>query len=435
MAADLHLSDLAGGICARPRCDFPIAGVGEPYRLCATHGREERNRRLAERDAIARPEPRAITRGLLTEPLVRPLSAVVGAPVTPTPIAPSACTAPEKTMPEPLTLRPNAGADPKQCRIDGCGTVSDARGLCKRHYAAARKAKRLEELAAPAQNVCNRRTKSSPMSPSVLRAERDRLREELAAARSEMTPVAAWVNGLIVRTRNVDFDTMRVDVEAALEDAEQNAATSDALVKARAECGMLRKSRDRLRHELEQIADALECNPTANAILSQCEAQVRSLTERANLFAALGFEPGADIGQVIARAKDLRASSMVTLRAKPEPEPATARHRVKQAGGRDLGELDGYVDDHGLFRATTGAIYGCLYSVEPVATPAPLPAPVRGVGVWVLTTVSEATADSVYLWNGGRLPRSTWTAEKVRPADARPTTFAASSAGDEDIPF
>lgn len=47
---DLDLTDIDGP-CARPRCGLPVAGVGEKYGLCARHGHEERNRRLAERAA------------------------------------------------------------------------------------------------------------------------------------------------------------------------------------------------------------------------------------------------------------------------------------------------------------------------------------------------------------------------------------------------
>ena len=143
-------------LCSRSRCQLPIAGVGEAYGLCDGHGHEERNRRLAERDAKARAvTQRPIVRGLTVTPVDRPLSAIVGARPTP-PIQPSAATvaAKEPPVPKPLVLKPNADAlPPTVCRIADCDTfVGDgrgARGLCSRHHAAALKAGRLDELALP----------------------------------------------------------------------------------------------------------------------------------------------------------------------------------------------------------------------------------------------------------------------------------------------
>ena len=138
--------------CSRPRCDLPIAGVGESYGLCVRHGHEERDRRLRERDARApaatlAPQP---LRPNLTATLPRPLSAVVGARPVPTTIQPSAATeaAKEPSMAQPLVLKttePPAGI----CRIQGCETHTLARGLCATHYSATTKAGRLDELALP----------------------------------------------------------------------------------------------------------------------------------------------------------------------------------------------------------------------------------------------------------------------------------------------
>lgn len=139
-------------LCSRPRCQLPIAGVGEAYGLCDGHGHEERNRRLAERDAKARTATqRPIVRGLTVTPVDRPLSAIVGARPTP-PIQPSAATvaAKEPSMAKPLTLKPNADAlPPTVCRIAGCDAKGHARGLCSPHYAAARANRSIEALALP----------------------------------------------------------------------------------------------------------------------------------------------------------------------------------------------------------------------------------------------------------------------------------------------
>lgn len=140
-------------LCSRPRCQLPIAGVGEAYGLCDGHGHEERNRRLAERDAKARTATqRPIVRGLTVTPVDRPLSAIVGARPTPPPIQPSAATvaAKEPSMAKPLTLKPNADAlPPTVCRIAGCDAKGHARGLCSPHYAAARANRSIEALALP----------------------------------------------------------------------------------------------------------------------------------------------------------------------------------------------------------------------------------------------------------------------------------------------
>ena len=116
------------------------------------------------------------------------------------------------------------------------------------------------------------------------------------------------------------------------------------------------------------------------------------------------------------------------LPALPEPKP----HRVKQAGGRDLGVLVGHVTESGLFRVTSGplagAVYGCLYSAEPVDRPTrpALGEPCEGDEVWVRTNIDIATGSRIYLECGGHVHRSRWTPEHF--ARATDTTT-------DDIPF
>lgn len=126
----------------------------------------------------------------------------------------------------------------------------------------------------------------------------------------------------------------------------------------------------------------------------------------------------------------------VTLvwRGEPSPQHEAKPHRVKQAGGRDLGVLVGYLDQTGLFRVTDGpqkgAAYGCLYSVEPVDQPTQraLGEPREGAEVWVRTRIDIVTGSRIYLDCGGNLHRSRWTPENF--ACVTDTTTDT-----DDIPF
>jgi hypothetical protein len=116
--------------------------------------------------------------------------------------------------------------------------------------------------------------------------------------------------------------------------------------------------------------------------------------------------------------------------ALPESKP----HRVKQAGGRDLGVLVGYVTEWGLFRVTegvkTGAVYGCLYSAEPVerTTRPALGEPCGGDEVWVRTNIDIATGSHIYLECGGHVHRSRWTPDYFARATGTTTHT-------DDLPF
>jgi hypothetical protein len=118
--------------------------------------------------------------------------------------------------------------------------------------------------------------------------------------------------------------------------------------------------------------------------------------------------------------------------ALPDPKP----HRVKQAGGRDLGVLVGHVTESGLFRVTSGplagAVYGCLYSAEPIDRPV-LGEPTPDLDVWVRTCIDEVTPHNIHTADGGRFRRSEWGPARFAPV-AKSTTSSAAP-GEDDIPF
>lgn len=120
------------------------------------------------------------------------------------------------------------------------------------------------------------------------------------------------------------------------------------------------------------------------------------------------------------------------IQAIADAEPASRMFHVKQAGGRDLGVLLGYLDSNGNFHADNGALYGCLYSAEPVEPPKPkgageLPKLETAAGACVARRlrVEEVTRDGTILFDDG-----TW----ANPTEWTPANFLTDEAPD-DIPW
>lgn len=377
--------------CSRRGCDYPVAGVGEPYGLCIRHGHEERNHRLAARDAKAKPAAPPVAPRPVTNP-TRPLSAVVGARPTPTPIAPSRPTevAKESAMPpkttEELRLRPDADAHPNLCRIDGCDADKlQARGLCPTHYSRASRAKVLHTLALPPAPWGARRAAGAspvPVAPTLTDAERRELEQLRASDARLRDALAASADKLQVLVGILNFDPSK-DLAGQARDI---AAWVAVAVEAANAFGVTSPSELKTAID-DAVADThLDTIPPATATRS---------------------EP-----------------------AKP--------HRVKQAGGRDLGVLVGHLDANGLFRVTagpmTGAAYGCLYSAEPTERPA-LGDPGPDEDVWVRTSIDEVTPTNIHTADGGRYRRSEWGPGRfARPVQSK-TTTAPAPADTDDIPF
>lgn len=247
-------------LCSRPRCQLPIAGVGEAYGLCDGHGHEERNRRLRERDAKASAvTQRSIVRGLTATPKDRPLSAIVGARPTP-PIHPSAATeaAKELSMTKPLTLKPNADAlPPTVCRIADCDAKGHARGLCSPHYAAAAKAGRLDVLALPSTQK-KRQPKAHAVQAIATEAE-------LLATLGTLPPPARG----IVERLCTEAPKLRQDLADAI-------ARADAAEKAQAE---LEEAESDLLDESIEVAKALGIDPSGDYDLIARAREVMSILE------------------------------------------------------------------------------------------------------------------------------------------------------------
>lgn len=385
---DLDLSDI-DGLCARPRCGLPIAGAGKAYGLCAGHGHEERNRRLAECDARAKtPTVRPITRGLTTPPVTRPLRAVVGARPTPTPIAPSKATemAKESLMPPKvlLTLRVNADAHPDLCRIADCADPPRARGLCSRHHGATIRAGTIEAVALPAK------VGGRPRRPALSEKQ------------------------------------IAVKIEAA----------------ERRELEQLRASDARLRDALAASADKLQVLVTglnldpAGDLAKQARDIAAWMGAAIDATNAFGGTTPADL-------RDAVADAVADTHPRPPAanQPASQVFDLYQLGHVHRGPLRGYIDGAGLFRATDGAVYGAIFSAVPVTRPV-LGEPTAGDAVWVRTSIAEVTPGGIYLDDGGRMPHGAWQPHRVRPAKAvsAAASFSASALGDapsddDDIPF
>lgn len=429
-------------LCRRPRCQLPIAGVGEAYGLCDGHGHEERNRRLAERDAKARAvTQRPIVRGLTVTPVDRPLSAIVGARPTPPPIQPSAATvaAKEPPVPKPLVLKPDADAlPPTVCRIADCDAKGHARGLCSPHYAAARANRTIEALALPSTQT--------KRPPKPVEDQRITTEAGLLAVLGTLPPPARG----IVERLCTEAPKLRQDLADAV-------ARADAAEKAQAE---LEQAESDLLDESIEVAKALGIDPSgdydliarAREVMSEL-ATVRDeriaelaktlpwLVAAEKCAAAMGAStPDALLDAAKALSMDQHPPATIqrsALPALPDPKP----HRVKQAGGRDLGVLVGHVTESGLFRVTSGplagAVYGCLYSAEPVERPV-LGEPTPDRDVWVRTCIDEVTPHNIHTADGGRFRRSEWGPDRFAPvAKSTTSTSPLSSAvpGEDDIPF
>lgn len=248
-------------LCSRSRCQLPIAGVGEAYGLCDGHGHEERNRRLAERDAKARAvTQRPIVRGLTVTPKDRPLSAIVGARPTPPPIQPSAATvaAKEPPVPKPLVLKPNADAlPPTVCRIAGCDAKGHARGLCSPHYAAARANRSIEALALPSTQT--------KRPPKPVEDQRITTEAGLLAALGTLPPPARG----IVERLCTEAPKLRQDLADAV-------ARSEAAEKAKAE---LEQAEGDLLEESIEVAKVLCIDTSGDYDLTARAREVMNILE------------------------------------------------------------------------------------------------------------------------------------------------------------
>jgi hypothetical protein len=116
------------------------------------------------------------------------------------------------------------------------------------------------------------------------------------------------------------------------------------------------------------------------------------------------------------------------IQAVSMPEPKIRAYHVKQAGGRDLGVLRGYMDTHGLFRTEGGGVYGCLYSVEPVkpSKPKSTELPKMEAGACVARRLRvELVKDGFALFDDGSWEQaSAWNLNNFLP-----------DVGHDDIPF
>ena len=402
--------------CSHPRCDYPVAGVGEAYGLCVQHGHEERNRRLRERDAsVPRPAPPRPAAPLTATPVVRPPSAIVGARPIPTTIQPSAATvaAKEPSMAQHLVLKPDAASlPPSACRILGCeghiGNGKGARGLCSRHHGAAHKAGRLEELALPP-------TTRKPKAPTPAK------------------PTPAAKPGPVEPEPRLSREEKRIATEQARqeEEAQRQIPPPGASLVGRVDLAWLRA--EHMESELlkQRVTELQLERDTAFAKVVELEQRVTQLrAERAKA------QPRADAAK--------RCANELGVETPERPPTPTGRpFRVKQAGQRDLGVLVGYIDDiSGAFRVTSGplagAVYGCLYSAEPVERPE-LGEPETGATVWVRTVVDEVTPTSILTSDGGRIPRAEWGPGRFVRREAGPTTRIAwqpaPTVADDDLPF
>lgn len=111
-------------------------------------------------------------------------------------------------------------------------------------------------------------------------------------------------------------------------------------------------------------------------------------------------------------------------------EPASRLFHVKQAGGRDLGKMCGYLDNNGNFHADNGALYGCIYSAVPVEPSKPkdaaeLPKAEKGVCAARRVRVELVEPGGAILFDDGTWANSgEWTSANFLPDNA-----------EDDIPF
>jgi hypothetical protein len=353
-------------------------------------------------------------------------------------------------MAKPLTLKPNADAlPPTVCRIADCDAKGHARGLCSPHYAAARANRSIEALALPSTQT--------KRPPKPVEDQRITTEAGLLAVLGTLPPPARG----IVKRLCTEAPKLRQDLADAV-------ARAEATKRARQEQEAAERDLDsdylpaRARDVMEQIATLDKLHAERDAAVARAEAAEKAqaelqeaehdlLDESIKVARELGIDTDGDY-DLIARAREVM-SELATVRterdtverklarvlagelqhlasqALPESKP----HRVKQAGGRDRGVLVGYVTEWGLFRVTegvkTGAVYGCLYSAEPVerTTRPALGEPCGGDEVWVRTNIDIATGSRIYLECGGHVHRSRWTPDYF--ARATGTTHT------DDIPF
>ena len=470
----------ADGLCPRRRCGLPVGGVGERYGLCNNCGREERNRRLAQRDAaLAAPPTRSITRGLTTPPVDRPLSAVVGARPTPSPIAPSKATemAKESSMPRVFKLRHDADLHPELCRTDGCAGTPHIRGVCDGCRTTARGVGAYEAIAGPnrrgqkrtAVAVAKPPAGKAPLSEAEIATEIGNaekrelthlrrmdaektaaienlhkrlavlgnadtaLRDELAAANDKLQVVVAHLNldpaaDLAKQVRDIaawmqaGVDAARTlgatnptELRQAANDAVQDTHL-DALKKLQAECDASKKER------AEWIDDA----GASETELVRWRAGVWAVADRLEVpRGEPNVVPDLEILAAIDKLYADRAALNATIReqaaalASDEPvsDATTSRlYDVQQYNGLFFRNVLGYVDASGMFRDVSGGVIGSISVAYPKDYPE-LGEPVAGDAVWVRTKIREVTPTTIYTTDGGRYPLSDWTPTGfVRPA-------------------
>lgn len=299
--------------CSHPRCDFPVAGVGEPYGLCVQHGHEERDRRLRERDAQARTAaPPAPLRPNLSPTLPRPLSAVVGARPVPVTIQPR-----ETPVSKPMTLAPDADAHPERCRIARCARPPRGRGLCNAHVQRAYREHVVDTLGLPSKTpykaASARKTVAptapKPTPPTELRlsrseqqiAEQQAAKEEVAKLRAERDAA----NARAERAENGMYDLKKL---VAFEFAYAPGADLDLFA-------WVRDIASKVREVKVRLDDAEKARADLSAQLEGIgESERDLLDESIEVARALEIDTGGDY-DLIARAREVM-DELRDLRAK-----------------------------------------------------------------------------------------------------------------------
>lgn len=169
--------------------------------------------------------------------------------------------------------------------------------------------------------------------------------------------------------------------------------------------------------------------PLANVTVAKWRAVAESVEKALTLAQSLYSQAEAHVASLITAEPESKPSDFIRAHAL---EPVSRPFHIKQAGGRDLGVLLGYLDSNGNFHADNGALYGCLYSAEPVEPPKPkgageLPKLETAAGACVARRlrVEEVTPDGTILFDDG-----TW----ANASEWTPANFLTDEAPD-DIPW
>jgi len=184
----------------------------------------------------------------------------------------------EESM-KPLHLRSDP-TDPSRCRIEGCDDSPSARGLCGKHYSAAKNAKRLDEVALSAMTPhdravkgVNARLRSAPEPTADV--------DELAAYQEGLAEVRTILSAAVVVEDDLPLAEVARRVVAELH------AERDVTIPLRLEIGELRPlvedleagKKAALEHIRRQDAELADLRSRAPALIAEADVHLARIVE------------------------------------------------------------------------------------------------------------------------------------------------------------